>query len=357
VPHTAPEGATACTSIDNCAGGRKMDGDLRVGGRLCAVLIAAFWFAPVGASAETMRCSHQFPPQHHVTGLIERWAADVGRLTKGRIDVDLIGDAKLFKPEDNILAVAKGEVECAFSLNYQWARKLPLMYATLAPFMMQSPNIPQGWTNSGAAHLLEARMRDKGVQSVAWLFQTNQSVITSNDRHILRPVDFDGLRMRGHTPAFDETLKQLGVETVPLHASQLYEAMRTGVIDAAITDVAVAVSRRFYEQQDHMVVLPMVSAYVSGYVTPQWYDLLDDDLKEAFRQAGESAMRLSVNVSQAAAAAAPAALRDHGVDVHVASAEEIEVLREALQPYFLDLFLEEAGEDGRKLLDLIRELE
>jgi TRAP-type C4-dicarboxylate transport system substrate-binding protein len=320
-------------------------------------MFAALTMAPLGAAAETIRCSHQFPPQHHITGLIERWAVEVERLSQGRIKIDLVGDAKLFKPEDNILAVAKGDVECAFSLNFQWSRKLPLMTATLAPFMMTSPNIPRGWPDSEAAHLLEARMHDKGVQSVAWLFQTNQSVITSKDRHILEPADFAGLRMRGLVPAFDQTLKRLGVQVVPMNASQLYEAMRTGVIDAAITDVAVAVARRLYEQQDHMVVLPMVSVYVNGYVTPQWFDLLDDDLKDVFRQAGETVMQWSVEWSEAAAAAAPAALRDHGVDVHVASAEEIEVLREALQPYFLDLFLEEAGADGRKLLDLIRELE
>lgn len=325
--------------------------------RTCAAVIAALSMLPLGVAAETIRCSHQFPPQHHVTALIEFWAAEVERLTKGHIEIDLVGEAKLFKPEENIVAVAKGDVECAFSLNFQWSRKLPLMTATLAPFAMTSPRIPRQWPESQAARFLDARMLEKGVQSVAWLFQTNQSVITSKGRHILRPEDFDGLKMRGLVPTFDETLKQLGASVVPMNASQLYEAMRTGVIDAAVTDVAVAVSRRFYEQHDHMVVLPMVSVYVNGYVTPQWFDLLDDHLKEAFRQAGENAAEFAVERSQAATLAAPAVLREHGVDVHVASAEEIEVLREALQPYFLELFLKDAGEEGRTLLDLIVDLE
>jgi TRAP-type C4-dicarboxylate transport system substrate-binding protein len=326
-------------------------------GRLLAACFAALAFLPLGVAAETIRCSHQFPPQHHMTALIEYWAAEVARLTRGRIEIELVGDSKLFKPEDNILAVAKGDVECAFSLNFQWSRKLPLMTATLAPFMMTSPNIPSQWPESRAARFLDARMHDKGVQSVAWLFQTSQSVITSKGHHILRPEDLDGLKMRGLVPAFDATLEHLGARVVPMNASQLYEAMRTGVIDAAVTDVAVAVSRRFYEQHDHMVVLPMVSVYVNGYVTPQWFDLLDDDLQEAFRQAGENAAELAVQRSQAAALAAPATLRQQGVDVHVATAEEIEVLRAAMQPYFLEQFLKEAGEEGRTLLELLAELE
>ena len=327
-------------------------------GRLFAAFVAALVaLLPLGVAAETIHCSHQFPPQHHVTALIEAWAKDVERLSKGRIEIELVGDGKLYKPEDNILAVAKGDIECAFSLNFQWSRKLPLMTATLAPFAMMSPTIPDRWPNSRAARFLDDRMHEKGVQSLVWLFQTNQSVITSKGRHIARPEDFEGLKMRGLVPAFDQTFAQLGATVVPMNASQLYEAMRTGAIDAVVTDVAVAVSRRLYEQHDHMVVLPMLSVYVNGYVTPQWFDLLDDDLKEAFYEAGRNAAANAAQRSQEAAAAAPAALREHGVDVHVATPLEIARLRAAVQPIFRELFLKEAGPDGPLFLELIRELD
>ena len=325
--------------------------------RFRAVFIAAFVFAPVGASAETIRCSHEFPPQHYATGLIERWAVEVERLTKGRIEIELIGGAALFRPQDNILAVAKGHIECAFSLNVEWSRKLPPMTVMLAPFLTASPNIPRRWANSEAAQFLEHGMREKGVQPVAWLFLTNQLVITSKGRHILRPEDFAGLSMRGRSPALGYALRQLGAKTVPMDSSQLYEAMRVRVIDAAVTDATLALTLRLYDHHDHMVVLPLGSVYANAYVTPQWYDLLDDDLKEAFRQAGETAMQASVSASMAAVAAAQAMLRDRGVNVHVASAEEIEALRAVLQPAFLEMFLDEAGEDGREVIDLIRKLE
>ncbi len=326
-------------------------------GRLRAVVIAAILFVPVGASAETIRCSHEFAPQSHVTALIERWAADVERLTQGRIEIELIGAGKLFRPQDNILAVAKGNIECAFSLNFEWSRRLPAMTVTLAPFLMASSNIPRHWANSEVVNVLEHAMREKGVQSVAWLFLTNQSVFTSKGRHIVRPEDFAGLRMRGRIPVLDQALQSLGTRIISMESSQLYEAMRVGVIDAAMTDVALATTLQLYDHHDHMVVLPLVSAYANAYVTPQWYDLLDDDLKDAFRQAGENAMKASVDASTAATGAAPAVLRDRGVDVHVASAEEIEALRAVLQPAFLEAFLDEAGDDGREVLDLILKLQ
>ena len=327
------------------------------GGRLHAMLVAAAVCMPVIAAAETVRCSHEFPPQHYATTLIDRWAEDVERFSKGRIEIDVVGGANLFEPDENIRAVARGDIECAFSLNFQWSRTLPLMTVTLAPFMTASPNIPRRWVNSQAVEVLEEAMREKGVQSVAWMFLTNQLVITSKGRHIIKPEDFAGLRMRGRIPVLDRTLRSLGTRTLPMDSGQLYESMRTGVIDSAMTDVAVAAMARLYEQHDHMVLLPLISVYANVYVTARRYDALDDDLKQAFRQAGADVEQLSVAQSEAAAAAATAVLRERGVNLHVATDEEIAVLRDALQPVFLELFLQETGEQGRQLLDLVRDLE
>lgn len=319
--------------------------------------IAMFSLRPGEAVAERMRCSHQFPPQHHVTGLIERWAAEVETLSGGRLTVELAGDSKLYKPDDNILAVARDDIECAFSLNFQWSRRLPLMYATLAPFAMASPDIPARWPTSKAAHFLERKMREKGVQSVVWLFQTNRSAITSRGKHLLRPEDFDGVTIRGLIPAFDATLTAIGADVRPMNASELYEALRVGVIEATLTDVSVAAARRLYDHQDHAVIAPFVSVYVNGYVSPAWFDLLDDDLKEAIFEAGRRLGEWSVPYSNAAAEAAAVVLRDRGVDVHEATPEEIETLRDALLPLFIENFLQEAGGDGRVLLNLIQELD
>ncbi len=321
-----------------------------------AVAALALW-QPAEAVAETMRCSHQFPPQHHVTGLIERWAAEVERLSGGRLKVELAGNSALYKPDDNILAVARDEIECAFSLNFQWSRKLPAMYATLAPFVMASPDIPPQWATSQAADFLEVKMREKGVQSVVWLFQSNLSAITSRDRHLIAPEDFAGVKIRGLVPAFDATLTAIGADVRPMNASELYEALRVGVIDATLTDVSVAAARRLYDHQDHAVIAPVVSVYVNGYVSPAWFDLLDDDLRNAIEEAGRRVGEWSVPYSNAAAEAAVAVLRDRGVDLHVATPEEIEKLRAVLLPIFMETFLQEAGSDGLILLNLIRKLD
>lgn len=310
------------------------------------------------AQAQTvMRCSHQLPPAHHIAIVVDQWAAEVEAQSGGSIDVQVFGADSLIKANDNILAVAKGEVECAFSLNFQWGRTLPIMNVTVGPYTMSSIEAWQKWPTSEAAAYLEDKLLEKGVKNVAWMFQTNSSVFTSKGKFLQTPEDFAGTKMRGLGPAFDRGLEAMGATTVSMPGSEVYQALATGVIDAAVTDVAAAWSRKYYEVQDHFVVVPVLAAYLHGYVTPSFYDGLDDSQKEALRVAGEKAATWALEASIEASASAPDQLRSAGVQVHVATDDENEAFKAVMQPAFADGFEAETGAEGKELLDLIAKIQ
>lgn len=321
-----------------------------------AALALSTSFVTIAQAAETMRCSHQLPPAHHIAMVVDRWAAEVEKLSEGEIDVQVFGADSLIKANDNILAVAKGDIECAFSLNFQWGKTLPLMNVTVGPYTMSSIEAWKKWPTSEAAAFLEEKLLEKGVKNIAWMFQTNVSVFTSKGKPLTKPEDFQGLKMRGLGPAFDRGLIAMGASTVSMPGSEVYQALATGVIDAAITDVAAAYSRKYFEVQDHMTVVPVLAAYLHGYVNPAWYDGLPDASKAALKQAGEGASGWAIEMSEAASADAPDQLREKGVTVHIATEEENEAFRAAMQPDFSKAFAEETGEDGQKLLELIEKI-
>ncbi|KAA0580076.1 TRAP transporter substrate-binding protein DctP [Azospirillum sp. Sh1] len=313
---------------------------------------------PAGAEAATrMRCSHQLPPAHHIAKVVERWAAEVKTLSDGDLDVQVFGSDSLIKANENILAVAKGDIECAFSLNFQWGKTLPLMNVTVGPYTMSSIEAWKKWPTSEAAAFLEERLLKKGVKNIVWMFQTNTSVFTSKGKPLLKPEDFQGLKMRGLGPAFDRGLKAMGATPVAIPGSEVYQALATGVIDSAITDVAAAWSRKYYEVQDHMTVVPVLAAYLHGYVNPGWYNKLSDKNKAALKKAGEDAAIWAIEASQEAAANAPAELESKGVKVHVATPEENAAFKAAMAPAFAEGFADETGADGRKLLELVNKLQ
>lgn len=322
---------------------------------LLAAMAVAVVAAPAAAEAATkMRCSHQLPPAHHIAQVIERWAEEVRTASEGEIDVQVFGSDSLVKANQNITAVAKGDIECAFSLNFQWGRTLPIMNVTVAPFAFGDLEIWRKWPDSEAAKFLEEKLLDKGVRNVAWLFQTNTSVFTSKERFLVKPEDFKSVKMRGLNAAFDAGLIALGATTSAMPGSEVYQALATGVLDGGLTDAAAAVSRKYYEVQDHFTVVPVISAYLHGYVNPKWYDGLSDKSKAALESAGKKAAIWAVEVSAKAGAAAPDQLREKGVKVHISTPEENKALEAIMRPAFDEKF--GADPDAQKLIELISKI-
>lgn len=322
-----------------------------------AALLLSASVTGMANAATAMRCSHQLPPAHHIAKVVDQWAAEVEKLSEGELDVQVFGADSLVKANDNILSVAKGDIECAFSLNFQWGKTLPLMNVMVGPYTMSSIEAWKKWPTSEAAAFLEGKLAEKGVKNIAWMFQTNTSVFTSKGKALITPDDFKGLKMRGIGPAFDRGLTAMGATTVSMPGSEVYQALATGVVDAAITDVAAAYSRKYFEVQDHMTVVPVLAAYLHGYVNPGWYDGLSDKSKAALDAAGKLAAQWAIDASIQAAADAPKQLEEKGVKVHIASDAENAAFKAVMQPAFAAGFEEETGADGKTLLDLVAKIQ
>ncbi|MDG2011891.1 MAG: TRAP transporter substrate-binding protein DctP [Pirellulaceae bacterium] len=308
------------------------------------------------AEATAIRCSHQLPPKHHIAKVIDRWAEEVETLSSGSLDVQIFGANSLVGARENILSTAKGDIECAFSVSFQWGKTLPIMTVTVAPFAFGNLDMWRKWPESEAAGFLTDKLREKGVQNLVWLFTTNTSVFTSNGKNLITPEDFVGVKIRGLVPAFNASLEALDAAPVSMSGSKVYEALSTGVIDAGLTDVAAAVSRKYYEVQDHFTVVPVISVYFHGYMNPAFYDGLSEEQRAALDGAGKKAAMWAIAASEEAAAAAPGTLREKGGTVHTATEDEIAALEAIMRPAFDKAF---SGDDpdSQKMVELIKKLE
>jgi TRAP-type C4-dicarboxylate transport system substrate-binding protein len=321
-----------------------------------AMMTGLFGAASAPLAAEAMRCSHQLPPAHHIAKIIDQWAAEIESLSGGEIDVQVFGSNSLVGAKQNATSVAKGDVECAFSINPQWGKTLPLMNVTLGPFAVSSLDALNKWDGSEAANFLEEKLLTKGVRNVTWMFTTRSTAITSKGKGLIKPQDFEGVKIRGLGPVPDAGFVAMGAAPSAMSGSKVYQALSTGVIDAGLTDVSAAVSRKYYEVQDHVTVLPLFSIYFHGYVNPAWYDKLSDKSKAAVDEAGKKAAKWAIEASEKSAAKAPDQLSAKGMKVHIATEADIAVLKAKMAPAFDAAFGKASGDDGKKLLELIGKL-
>lgn len=320
------------------------------GAIVAPVLVAA----PAAVAAEqTMRCSHQLPPRHHGAKLIARWAKEIESQSKGALKVQVYGANSLRNAKQNIPAVARGNIECAFSVNFQWGGTIPEMNVTLRPYTFTDRALLEKFHESEAAKILEAAMLKKGVRNVAWMFITRMSAYTSKDKPLIKPEDFKGVKIRGLNKLVDNGLRALGAAPSAMSGSKVYQALATGVIDAGLTDISAAYSRKYYEVQKYVTASPLFSVFFHAYVNPKWYDGLDAAQKQALAAAGAKLGKWAIEVSDATAAKAPGQLREKGMVVHIHTADEIAAMKKVMAPAFDKAFDSSTGETGKKLMKIM----
>lgn len=303
----------------------------------------------------TMRLSHQYPPAHQVAKALDQFSADVKSSTGGKVEVQVYGSEQLYKAAQNHAAVARGQVEAAAILNFQWGATIPEMNLTSIPFLMARADQLKKFPSSEAAALLNRKIEEKGVKPIAWLVDANDGIFTSSKQLMIKPEDFKGVKIRGLSKLFDNGLSALGASPSAMPGSEVYQALQSGVIDAGFTGVAAAYSRRFYEVQKFGVASTIITAYSTIVVNPAWWGKLPEEYRKAVLSAARKA---EIAMTPAVDEVDPEdikRLQDKGMTVVVLNKAQEKVLSAAMQPAVIKAFTESAP-DGAKLIELVKKL-
>lgn len=324
--------------------------------RACFVAAAALAIGTSAFAAEyTMRLSHQFPPTHHSAKNLEQFAADVKAATQGRVDVQLFGSAQLFKPNQSHAAVASGKIEAASVTAFTLGGTIPELNVTLIPYYMTGLDKMQKFPGSEAARFLDGKLKEKGLINLGWMVDASNGIFTSSKHPLIKPEDFQGVKIRGLSKLFDAGLIAMGAAPSAMSGSEVYQALQTGVIDAAITGVAAAYERKYFEVQKYGVASNIILAHDLLFVNPEWWNKLPADVRTEIQAAAHKAELRSIPNSAEIPPADIKALRDKGMDVTVLTPAQEKVMAAAMQPAVMKAFLA-ASPDAPKLIELINKL-
>lgn len=216
---------------------------------LCAVLaIGALGLGAAGtASALTLKASHQWPggkgdARDEMVQIIAREVA----AANVDLEIKVYPGKSLFKPKDQWGAMVKGQLDIsAFPLDYASGRH-PQFSATLMPGLVKNHDHAQRLNSSPFMADIKQIINDAGivVLSDAWL----AGGFASKKQCIYGPDTMKGQVTRAAGPAFEQMLVGAGASISSMPSSAIYQAMQTGVLDAANTSSGSFVSYRIYEQ-------------------------------------------------------------------------------------------------------------
>ncbi|HYZ33696.1 MAG TPA: TRAP transporter substrate-binding protein DctP, partial [Crenalkalicoccus sp.] len=297
-------------------------------GRRSVLLSAGLLAAPVlcrAARAEgpvVMRLSHQYPPSHHNARVIAAFAEDVAARSNGQVTVQVFPAEQLARAGENFPGVARGAFEAAAAVNFQWGTTLPEMNAMTIPYRFTALEGIRSFPGSEAARHLEALLAKRAVRNLMWLYTSRQAIFTSGRKPIVAVEDFRGLKVRGLNPLTDHALAAAGAAPVAMPGPDVPQALQSGVLDAGLTDLSAAVSRRFYEIQKYGTVAPYFAVISHVYVNPRWWDGLPAPARAAIEAAARKAEQEQIGVTERTAEEAAAELRQKGMVLHLQTEPE-----------------------------------
>jgi tripartite ATP-independent transporter DctP family solute receptor len=210
----------------------------------------------------------------------------------GRIKVELYTSGVLGKEAEVLDMVKTGSLQGCRGGLFERANKMYLLY-TLPFFFDNTDQVLKLMRGEFGQKVNEDAMNNGfyiPAAGVAGGFRN----ITSNVKPIKKPEDLKGLKMR--TPPIDmtiKTFKTLGANPQMVAYTEVYMALKNGVVDAQENPFSNTTDMKFYEVQKYLSVVNWQIHPDPFYVNPAWYKKLPDDLKHIFDASARAAMKYS----------------------------------------------------------------
>jgi TRAP-type C4-dicarboxylate transport system substrate-binding protein len=207
------------------------------------------------ADAQPLKISHQFPGGTADEGdfrdrLCRRFALEVEKRTKGVLKSQVYAGSSLMKTNAQFSAMRKGALDLSL---------YPLPYAGgevqetnigLMPGIIPSYEQAARWKEGEVGKLINQVLNEKGIVMVSWIFQAGGAA--SRSRPLVGPEDAKGMKVRGGSREMDMVLKDAGASVLSLPSNEIYAAMQTGAMDAALTSSTSLISFRLEELAKHL---------------------------------------------------------------------------------------------------------
>jgi TRAP-type C4-dicarboxylate transport system substrate-binding protein len=220
-----------------------------------AVPLAMLGNRAFAQSNSALKISHQFPSGTITSGdfrdrLCRKFSAEVEKRTNGALKFEVYAGSSLMKTNAQFSAMRKGALDLSLvPLSYAGG-EVPETNIGLMPGLV--PSYAQGaqWKHAEVGKLLSQVLNEKGIVVVSWIWQAGG--IASRTTPLVSPEDAKGMKVRGGSREMDMVLKEAGASVITLPSNEIYAAMQTGAMDAAMTSSTSLASFRLEEVSKHL---------------------------------------------------------------------------------------------------------
>lgn len=251
--------------------------------------LAASCFAPL-AQAD-WKGWNVHPAGYPVTVAMESFIKEAEKATDGRVSGRVYNGAILGSQEDAIQMMQVGGIDFAeFNLGPIGA-SVPEVNVVSLPFIFKSVEHMHRVMDGPVGDELSKAMEKKGIISLAWYDSGSRSFYDSR-KPIKTPEDMKGMKFRVmNNELYVGMVEALGGNATPMAYSEVYQSLKTGVVDGAENNWPSYDSSnhfevaKYYSLTQHLILPETLSVSAKA-----WAKLSPADQKAVRKAAQDSAM-------------------------------------------------------------------
>lgn len=305
-----------------------------------AALTGAALLSGTAAAETRMKLAHANAPDPTAStaaamSVVFKNAVEAG--TNGEIMVDIFPSSQLGKERELVESVKIGIIQGVIISEGTTVSFFPPLEVLGIPYLF--PSFETAWEvvdGPFGQELFNGFGEANGLKIIASSppggfrnFGTNKEVHSVED--------LAGLRIRTmEHPIHQAMVSGLGASPLPVAYAELYDALRSGIVDGFELPLAQILNTKFYEVVKHVIVDQHLFNQEMFMINQAWLDSLPPEHQEVVLRAGREAQIAARGIALITNATSADALRAQGVTIYQPTQEELEGFRAAAQPPALE---------------------
>ncbi|HVJ43050.1 MAG TPA: TRAP transporter substrate-binding protein [Dongiaceae bacterium] len=302
------------------------------------------------ASAKQWRGWNIHAPGYPNTVALEQFAKAITDGTKGDITATVYNNAVLGDQSDAIEQTRNGALDFAnFNLG-PMGPIVPMTDVLSLPFLFNSVDQMHKAMDGTIGQKFSDALSQKGLVALSW-FDSGARSMYNTKRPITKPDDVKGLKIRVmDNNLYVDMIQAMGGNATPMAFGEVYQSLKTGVIDGAENNYPSYAETnhyevaKYYSTTDHLIIPECLC------VSKASLDALSLDNQKIVRQAAIDAAKMQRELWAAATEKAKEKVEQEGAKINEIT--DLSPFQKAMQPVYDKYY--KAHPEMKALVDEIR---
>lgn len=321
---------------------------------MAAVIAAIGIFSSSAAVAEKWRFALEEREGSVQDAYAQEFKKRIEKRSGGDISIEIYPYGALGTSPQLTELVRQGAIQLAFAGPDHLASTIPEAGVFSLHFLFSDDEEinEQVLSTTEARPLLQSAYHEQelqllGIISEGWL-------AWSANRAIKTPADMDGLKMRAvASPILQETYKAYGAIPEPVTSEDVYSGLQSGQIEGQANTVSAIEEMSLYEVQSHLIQARPAPFITTLVAAQDFFEELPDEQRTMIGEVIDEMRRYIVDRQKELNQQRLEALEENSdIEMITLDEEQRRAFREKSLPV-RDVYIEQAGERGRKILETL----